>query len=148
MIGYWKGGRRPITTTGNNFMENFVFLTPNFGIMMFVLLIGLPIAFIYNIVNPTSTYKFKDYHHDLKIEYQTSGDNVTGTIEYYWDDNNNNYHVETNFTGKLNGNNLMIELEDNNIRTYVGPQGTISKNMDINISNNEIYFQGITAKKI
>ena len=149
MIGYWKGGRRPITTTGNNFMENFVFLTPNFGTLMFVLLIGIPIAFIYNIVSPTNTYKFSDYHNYLKITYQTSGDEVTGTIEKIWDDNDNNYHIDTNFKGKINGNTLTVELESPSVRKDVGgPAWDLNKMVTLTVNNNKIYFDGIEAEKI
>lgn len=148
MIGYWKGGRTPLTTTGNNFMENFVFLTPRFKGLLWFLLIGIPMALIMDVINPTSTYEFKDYHHDLKIKYQISGDEVTGNIEYHWDEYDTNYHLVSDFTGKVNGSDLIIELEDNNIRTYVGPKGRVNKNMVININNDQIYFQGLTAKKI
>ena len=148
MIGYWKGGRRPFTTTGNNFLENFNFLTPMAGGLFWFLAIGIPLVMINDVINPTYTYKFNDYHHNLKIEYQTSGDDVTGKIEYYWDEDGNNYHIETGFTGKANGDNLNIELEDNNIMNYVGPQGTVNKRMNLNISNETIYFQGVTAKKV
>jgi hypothetical protein len=148
MIGYWKGGRRPFTTTGNNFLENFNFFTPIAGGLFWFLAIGIPLVMINNVINPTNTYKFQDYHHDLTIEYQTSGDDVTGKIAYYWDEDGNNYHIETEFKGKVNGNDLMIELDDNNIRTYVGPKGNINKNLILNNSGNQIYFQGLNAKQI
>lgn len=148
MIGYWTGGRRPFSTTANNFFENYNFLTPMSGLLIWVLIIGIPIAMLSNIVNPTTEYRFSDYHNHLVIKYQSNGDNVTGHLEYIWDEYDKNYTVNTDFTGKITGNNLMIELQDNNIRTYVGPQGTISKIINMDISNNKINFQGLLAEKI
>ena len=148
MIGYWKGGRTPFTTTGNNFLENFNFFTPITGGLIWALIIGVPIVMLYNIISPSTKYEFKDFHHKLSIVYQTDGDEVTGKIAYYWDQNDGLYSIDTKFKGKINGNNLIIELEDNNIKRCFQSTGTVSKNMSLGIEGDKIYFQDVIAKKI
>jgi hypothetical protein len=147
MIGYWKGGRRPITTTGNNFLENFNFFVPRPG-FGFLLGIGLLALIFLTIFRPTYEYTYEDSDNNVKITYHKwfFNDKVEGELNYYYDDADEHYTVETKFIGNLNNNNLNIVLENNDIRNYIGPQGTINKSMNLTINNDEIYFRGLRTK--
>ena len=147
MIGYWKNNRRPVTTTGNNFMENFVFLIPRPGIGLFLGIGFLALIFL-TIFRPTYEYKFDDYHNSVKISYNKwfFSNQVEGELSYYYDIGDEHYRVETKFQGNINNNNLNIELENNEIRNYVGPQGNIDKNINLYINNDEINFRGLNTK--
>ena len=148
MIGYWKGGRTPLTTTGNNFMENFVFLTPRFKGLLWFLLIGIPMVLIMDVINPTYKYRFENHDYHLTVKYQVDADNnVTGEINYIWKDNDNTWYLESNFTGILKGNKLTIELEKNQYSSG-GRHEEMNKTVELYLNNDNISFMGATAPKI
>lgn len=150
-MGYWKGSGFPITTTAENFFENFNFFTPIAGPVIFLTIIGMAIMGIGNIISPTTTYKYHDYHNDLKISYNTSGQDVTGKIEYLWDDDDGQIKIiKTKFTGKLIDNQLQIELQDNIVKNVLnnGNLGSIPKTFNLSITQDKINFLGMTTKKI
>ena len=147
MIGYWKGGRRPLTTTGKDFLENFVFLTPRFKGLLWFLVIGIPLVLIMDVINPTYKYRFENHDYHLTVKYQLDGDKVTGEINYIWKDNDNTWYLESNFTGKIEGNRLIVDLEKNQYSSG-GRHQEINKTIELYIQDSTISFMGVTAPKI
>lgn len=157
MLGYWKNNRNPLTTTGNDFLENFVFLTPRYKLLFWFLAIGIPFVWLTELINPTYKYEFSDYHNYLLLEYHKTGDKVTGHIIYIFAPDGTRCQLDTDFKGTINNHEMLLELDNNSciasshthvIKNFVGPQGPVNKNISITVNDSTITFMNIIAPKI
>jgi len=103
---------------------------------------------IMDVINPTYKYRFENHDYHLTVKYQIDADNnVTGEINYIWKDNDNTWYLESNFTGVIEGNKLIVELEKNNYSSG-GRHQEMNKTIQLYLNDNNISFMGATAPKI
>ena len=146
MLGYWNNNRRPVTTTAQNWMENFNIFIPRLGFMFFVILFAV-FSMVSSLIHPAYEYTYHDANTSLTIEYQKwiGSDEVVGRVIYAYDANGESYTCDSPFKGTINSNGMNITLNKPEVRDYTGPVSSLSTNMMIGVNTDGILFQDIKA---
>ena len=151
MIGYWKDNRRPMFTTGDNFLKNYRFLVPQ---PFFLLILLLPIFCLDTLINPRSEFIYDGPRMDddyLKISYQQDGDVITGNIYWTYRDLDDateyqtSYTLDSKFTGRKVNNQLIITLQKPSIEKPSTIYRELSKEQTLELTGDNIRFMNITA---
>lgn len=151
MLGFWKGNRKPMFTTGNEFLENFIFFIPRGGLILFLITV-VPYYLIKGTIFPNYEYKYDAYGEQLIVKYTVDGDQVTGDI--FWTyrasddatDYETSYTLKSKFQGQQIGNTINIILENPNIEKPTVIAREVPSNQTLIINGDNITFMDKTAK--